>query len=106
MNGWLALVSALLGGGVMSFVQFLISRHDRKKKEAICPERFEELILLQLASAQDRLVYLGESYIERKYISVREWSIYDEMYSHYAKLGGNHYAKDIHEEVKKLPRKN
>lgn len=104
MSTLITLMSALLGGGVMSFVQFLIARHDRQRKEEIDPERFEELIKLNLAVSQDRLVYLGESYIENGDISIRDWSIYDEMFKHYAELGGNHYAQEIHEEVKKLKR--
>ncbi len=96
------LISTLLGGGVMSLVQFLITRHDEKKRARIDPERFEELVQLQLSVSQDRLVYLGESYIAKGRITLREWTIYDEMFKHYAALGGNHYAEEIHKEVERL----
>lgn len=69
------LLSTLLGGGVMSLVQFLITRHDEKKRTRIDPERFDELVQLQLSVTQDRLVYLGEGYLEKGRITLREWTI-------------------------------
>jgi len=96
------LLSTLLGGGVMSLVQFLITRHDEKKRTRIDPERFDKLVRLQRASTEDRLVYLGESYLEKGRITLREWTIYDEMFKHYKDLGGNHYAEEIHKEIERL----
>lgn len=96
------LLSTLLGGGVMSLVQFLITRHDEKKRTRIDPERFDELVQLQLSVTQDRLVYLGEGYLEKGRITLREWTMYDAMFRHYAALGGNHYAEEIHKEVERL----
>lgn len=91
-----------LGGGLFAFIQFLITRHDEKKNKAISPRAFNQLIALSVAEAQDRLVYLGELYLHRGSITVREWVIYKQMYDPYRELGGNHYAEAIFEKVKKL----
>ena len=99
-----AIIAGLMGGGFTSLVQFLIQRHDKQKE--LDPDRFEELIRLAISETQDRLVFLGERYIDQGYISLRDWSMYDEMFTHYSTLGGNHFAAEIHKSVKDLPKKN
>ncbi|WP_314789768.1 hypothetical protein [Mogibacterium diversum] len=102
---WLIpLLSTILGGGVMSFVQFLIIRHDEHKRKLIPVDKFDKLVLLTLAQVQARLVTKGDAYRRRNSISLRDWAVYDEVYQHYADLGGNHFAEEMHKEVEKLPR--
>jgi hypothetical protein len=106
-NILLAVISGILGGSFLSFIQYLITRHDRRKAEAeerIDPKEFRKLVKLSIAEAQDRIYYLGKAYLAEGKVPLKEWSIYDEMYDRYADLGGNHYAQDIHDEVEKLPK--
>lgn len=54
--------------------------------------------------AHDRIMYLGMSYIERRYITQDEYEnlkVY--LFEPYEKLGGNGSAKRIMQEVDKLP---
>lgn len=103
----LAIVSGILGGSFLGFIQYLIMRHDRRKAEAeekINPRDFQRLLELVKAQAQERLYTLGKVYLKRGEISIREWSVYDEHYQTYADFGWNHYAKEMHDEVDKLPK--
>ena len=51
----------------------------------------------------DRILYLGEAYIERGWIRKEEYeNLYDNLYLPYKKLGGNGTASKIMSEVEKL----
>jgi hypothetical protein len=105
-NIMVAVISGLLGGGFISFIQFLINRADQRERERdkMNPEKMEMLVKLSVAEAQDRIVWLGLKYIERGWITYREWAIYEQMYLAYKDLGGNHYAAAIFAEVSHLRR--
>lgn len=98
-------LTVLFGGGVTSLVQFLITRHDEKKRGVISPIIFEFLVALSVAEAEDRIVFLGQCYVDRGWITVKEWVIFDKMFKPYKALGGNHYAEEVYCMVKDLPRR-
>ena len=52
----------------------------------------------------DRIMYLGNSYIHRGYITSEEYeNLVDYLYRPYELMGGNGSAKRVIDEVKKLP---
>lgn len=95
--------STLLGGSVMSFVQFLIIRHDEKKRKLIPVDKFDKLVSLTLAQVQARLVLNGDTFLRRGSITARERAMYFDVYNRYRSLGGNGYAESIHKDVMNLP---
>lgn len=97
----IAVISGILGGGVLSFVQYLIQRHDRKKE--ITPEAWDRVRDMILAMTQDRIVYLGRAFLEDGHVSPWDKAMIHALYDPYRKAGGNHYAAEIVEEVDKLP---
>lgn len=103
MEPWLQTVLTILGSVLASsgFWAFIQERGKRKlaenKRDAV-----ETQMLIGLA--HDRIIYLGMSYIERKYITQDEYENLSEyLYKPYEKLGGNGSAKRIMAEVNKLP---
>lgn len=55
----------------------------------------------------DRICYLGESYIQRGYITKDDYeNLHDYLYLPYKKLGGNGTAEKIMKEVERLPLKD
>ena len=106
MNGYMWIVpifSTLLGGSVMSFVQFLIIRHDESKRKLIPVDKFDKLVSLTLAQVQARLVLNGDIFLRRGSITARERAMYFDVYNKYRSLGGNGYAESIHKDVMNLP---
>lgn len=100
-NITVAVISGLLGGGVLSLVQYLIDRHDRKK--SITPEAWSQVTAMLMAMTQDRIVWLGKRYIEYGHVSAWDKAMLHALYDPYRAAGGNHYAREIVEEVDKLP---
>lgn len=100
-----ALITGILGGGLIGFLQFLIGRHDRlqREKQEIDPEKLNKLIRLSIAEAQDRICWLGEKYIEHGYVEIRDWAAYESLYLAYKDIGGNNLAKNIYTKVSNLP---
>ena len=95
--------STLLGGSVMSFVQFLVTRHDTKNKNLIPREEFDNLVLLTLAQVQATLVLNGDKFLRRGSITARERAMYFDIYNRYHSMGGNGYAEAIYKDVMDLP---
>lgn len=78
--------------------QFIIKVYDTKKKKLSNSEK------ISLGVAHDRIMYLGNSYIKRGYISPDEYeNLHDFLYVPYRAIGGNGAAKRIMDEVEKLP---
>lgn len=95
-----AIIAGLTSGGFSSLVIFLIQRHDAKNGK-----RSAESDML-LGLGHDRIVFLGDQYIKRGWISKDEYeNLHDYLYKPYTELGGNGTAQRVMEEVKKLPLK-
>ena len=97
----IAVISGILGGGFLSLIQYLIERHDKKKE--ITPEAWDRVRDMILAMTQDRIVYLGKQYIDEGHVTAWDKAMIHALYDLYCVAGGNHYAREIVEEVDKLP---
>ena len=94
------LLACLASGGLFSFLQYIIQLFiDRKKKPS------NEVNLL-LALSHDRIIFLCKQALDKTYITQDEYDNILQLYTPYAKTGGNHLAKKYFEEVDKLPIKN
>lgn len=110
----------LVCGGFWTFIQFLISRHDGRKKamddltKAVSQLQDsvnynnKEMSLQNealMAIAQDRILWLGKQYIKQGWITIEDYTSLKRMADSYRELGGNGLVKEIMDEVDKLPRK-
>ena len=81
--------------------QLVIKIYDSKKKKLSNSEK------ISLGVAHDRIMFLGQDYIERGSITPDEYeNLHDFLYVPYRDMGGNGAAKRIMDEVEKLPIKN
>ena len=95
----LAIIGAVFAStGFWTLINQLIV--NRKKKKSA-----ETQMLMGLG--HDRICYLGESYLDRGYISRDEYeNLHDYLFLPYQKLGGNGTAAKIMKEVEQLPLKD
>lgn len=85
------LSSVLASSGLWAYFAKKAERKDVKTK-------------MLLGLAHDRIMSLGMSYIERKWITSDEYeNLYEYLYKPYEKLGGNGSAQRVMNEVNKLP---
>lgn len=93
-----AIIGAVFAStGFWTLINQLVA--SRKKKKSA-----EAQMLMGLG--HDRICYLGETYLERGYISREEFeNLHDYLFLPYQKLGGNGTAAKIMAEVDKLPLK-
>lgn len=97
----IALISGTFGSGFMSLVIFLIQRNDQKKGNIGKQGK------MLLGLAHDRIMYLGEHYIEQGYITSQELDDFNRyLYEPYSELGGNGTGKTIWQRVNTLPIKD
>ncbi len=86
-----ALVAVFTSSGFWAIVQMKMNRNNADSK-------------LLLGLAHDRIIYLGEQYLKRGYITTDEFeNLNDYLYEPYLLKGGNGSAKRIMEAVKRLP---
>ena len=103
------IIGAIFGGSGVTFLTFLIQRHDRKtdKRQAEYAElsrKISEIADAVKGQGHDRVVYLGGRYIQRGGITKDEYeNLYDYIYLPYKALGGNGTAEKVMEDVKNLP---
>lgn len=85
------LVSVLASSGVWAVVMKVMDKKDVKTQ-------------MLIGLGHDRIMYLGNSYIARGYITSEEYeNLVDYLYKPYELMGGNGSAKRVIDEVKKLP---
>lgn len=103
------IIGATFGGSGVTFLTFLIQRHDRKtdkrqKEYAELSRKISEIADAVKGQGHDRVVYLGGRYIQRGGITKDEYeNLYDYIYLPYKALGGNGTAEKVMEDVKNLP---
>lgn len=96
------ILTALTSSGFCSVILYLIQRRDRKKDREAADKSAEAQMLRGIG--HDRIVRLGQSYIERGSITAEEYeNLVVYLYEPYKRLGGNGTAERIIEELKKLP---
>lgn len=85
------LVSVLASSGVWAVVMKVMDKKDVRTQ-------------MLIGLGHDRIMYLGNSYIQRGYITSEEYeNLVDYLYRPYELMGGNGSAKRVIDEVKKLP---
>lgn len=101
-NIWVTILTSGVTAAVLGFIQFLITRHDKKMEK-----QDDSLSLIKIALrglGHDRILYLAQKYIERGYLSKAEYeNLHDYLYKPYKDLGGNGVAEKLMNEVNKLP---
>lgn len=86
-------VTVLASNGFWAILQKRFDRNSTEKK-------------LLVGLAHDRIIYVGEWFIARGWITYDEYEDFMKyLYEPYAKYGGNGVAERISDEVKKLPLK-
>ena len=86
-------VTVLASNGFWTVLQKKFDRNSTEKK-------------LLAGIAHDRIIYVGEEFIARGWITYDEYEDFMKyLYEPYAKYGGNGIAERISDEVKKLPLK-
>lgn len=96
MIDWATTVVTVIGTLLASSGFWAFTSRISDKKDA----RTQMLIGL----GHDRIIYLGQSYINRGWITADEYeNLYEYLYLPYRKCGGNGSAERIMEQVKKLP---
>ena len=99
---WLTILTSGVTASVRGFIQFLISRRDTKKQEY--DEKIDKISTCLVGLGHDRIIHLGQEYIERGYLTKSEYeNLHDYLYVPYRNLGGNGVAEKIMTEVNKLP---
>lgn len=84
-------VTVLAGNGFWSMLQTKFDRNSTEKK-------------LLVGLAHDRIIYVGEEFIARGWITYDEYEDFMKyLYTPYKEYGGNGSAERISDEVKKLP---
>lgn len=85
------LISALFGApGMWALVKSKTERNDNAAK-------------LLLAVSRNQLIALGQTYIERGYITLDEYNEYEKEYQIYSAVGGNGLARRVFKQVDELP---
>lgn len=99
---WLTILTSGVTASVLGFIQFLIARRDSKKQ--VYDEKIEQISACLIGIGHDRIVHLGQEYIERGSLTRVEYeNLHDYLYVPYRNLGGNGVAEKIMNEVDKLP---
>lgn len=84
-------VTVLASNGFWALLQKKLDRNSTEKK-------------LLVGLAHDRIIYIGEKFIARGWITYDEYEDFMKyLYDPYAEYGGNGVAERISDEVKKLP---
>lgn len=95
----IAVVAGLSSGG--GFWVFLAKRAERKAAESKQDDPWHQLLL---GLAYDRILFLGDKYIQRGFITPSEYDGFLKyVWLPYQKLGGNGLGQKIFEEVSELP---
>ena len=88
------IISVIGSQGMWAFIQSKRNSKDAKSQ-------------MLLGLGHDRIIYLGEKYISRGWITHAEYeNLHDYLYKPYKALGGNGTAEKIMTEVKNLPSKD
>ena len=103
------IIGAIFGGSGVTFLTFLIQRHDKKTDKR--QEEYQELSrkISNIADAvkgqgHDRIVSLGGKYLQRGGITHDEYeNLNDYLYNPYKALGGNGTAEKVMKDVSNLP---
>lgn len=102
----LAVISGIFSSsGLWAFLMASRERKVSAKKDS--EDKIENIANAIRGFGHDKILYLGQSYLDRGYITATEYdNLINYIWIPYDKLEGNGTAKKVIEEVKKLPIKN
>lgn len=117
----LTILGIVVGSNALfGFVQFMISRHDGKRKamhdlqqavsklQSTMDENTTNMAKQSealMSLAQDRILYLAKCFIKQKWISAEDYKNLKRMADSYRELGGNDLVKVYMDMVDDLPKK-
>lgn len=93
------LLGILASNALFTFIQFLITRHDKKKEE----EKTSPMKQALMALCAERLYSLLRKWIQGDCNTVARWATIESLFKAYADLGGNgeiHALYDIAKDIK------
>lgn len=92
-----ALIGGIFSGGVLGLIQFLIARHDKKKREASVEIKALRYMMLYITQERGKeLLQAGEATLEEKRALHKWYELYHDG------LGGNGDLENLMHEVDKL----
>ena len=99
MQDYTPIIVAVLGAeGLFRFIEYLITRHDQKKKKRFTPEQKAIRNIL----ARDLYIDLRE-WLHSDVRTAEEWEIIHNNFASYEELGGNGKIHKLYEECKEIP---
>ena len=82
------IIIAIFGSNALfAFIQFLISRHDKRKAAENIAEKEQSNMILGLG--HDRILYLTDKYVRRGAITLKEKRNLEYLYRPYKAMHGN-----------------
>lgn len=100
------ILAIFTSNGLLAFVTYMITRHDRIKREkekGIDAGTIRNFIELTIAMTQDRIVYMAKKHIERGCITFQDKDELRELADAYFAVGGNHRGEAYWNKVDGLP---
>lgn len=114
------IITPVITGVSVSLIVFFVTRYfastqakksaeiERKETERAetakrNSEKIDDLTDLTMAMAQHKIVTIGNAYIKQGVVTANEVALIKAIYEPYNKRGGNGIAREIVEEVDKLP---
>ena len=95
------IIAAVIGSNALfAFLQFMISRHDKKKEKQSDEAKGMRDMILGLG--HDKLLYLTDKFAERGGITQKERRNLKYLYDPYVRLGGNGDCEVGYETCEKL----
>lgn len=94
--------SVFASSGLWAFITTVIN--NKKKNDSAERQEIDALTNMVKGLGHAKIVEIGTRYLERGYVTVDELNEFDHyLFNPYEGLGGNGYAKKIHDMVSELP---
>ena len=95
------IILAIIGSNALfAFIQFLISRSDKKKNHISQNDKNQSDMILGLG--HDKILFLTDKFVQRGVITIKEKRNLDYLYKPYEKMGGNGDCKIGYDACQKL----
>ena len=116
----ISIMTPIITGVAVSLIVFFVTRYysearakkdaelERKEAERLSTqqkngETLSALVELSKATAQHKIIVIGNEYLKQGAITTGEKAVLEDIYKPYHALGGNSIAKAMMDEVEKLP---
>lgn len=116
----LTIMTPIITGVAVSLIVFFVTRYysavqamkaaemERKETDRLetakkNSDKIDALTDLCKATAQHKIITIGNAYIKQGVITASEKAVLEDIYRPYKALGGNSIAKSVMEEVERLP---